>query len=126
MAVNVLIVDDSAIIRKMVRRTLGMLELGLGDVHDAGDGIEALQSLEDHWVDIVFTDLNMPNMGGMELVQRMADEPRFADIPVVVISSDRSRDRTDALAARGITVVRKPFSSERIEAALVAALGRRP
>ena len=75
MSYSSLIVDDSAIIRKMIRRALSLSGLDLGDILEAGDGRQALAVLDDHWVDVVLTDIHMPEMDGIELVERMALDP---------------------------------------------------
>ena len=58
----------------MIRRALGLSGLTLGDILEAGDGREALAVLDAHWVDIVLTDIHMPEMNGIELVERMAKD----------------------------------------------------
>lgn len=113
MAHNVLIVDDSVIIRKMVARTLGMADIELGEIHFAENGKEALEKLDAHWIDIVLADINMPVMGGVELIEEMNRRELTATIPVVVISTERSRERIEALRERGVKAyLNKPFTPE--------------
>ncbi len=115
MAYNVLIVDDSKTTRTIIAKALRHGGVPLGEVHEAADGFAALELLESTWVDIVFADLNMPNMSGVELVERMAAERLLASVPVVIVSTEGRQDRIDALTARGIAAyVRKPFSPEQL------------
>ena len=90
--INCLIVDDSSVMRRMVRRTMELTELPIGQVHEAGNGREALALLDVHSVDIVFTDINMPVMNGAELLRELL---RRADAVQarVVISTDGSDAR---------------------------------
>jgi two-component system chemotaxis response regulator CheY len=117
MSVRIVVVDDSAIVRAMVKKALGMAGLRVDAAHEAASGLEALALLAREPVDAVFTDLNMPEMSGVELVERMAADPRLAAVPVVVISSDRSAARAEQLRARGVRAwISKPFRPEELRA----------
>lgn len=113
MAYNLLIIDDSAVTRKVIKRAITMTGLELKEVFEAQDGIEALEVLRDNWIDIVFADLNMPRMSGTELVAKMAEDHLLDSIPVVVITSDRNQPRLDELKNRGVRAyLNKPFRPE--------------
>jgi len=113
MSYRVLIVDDSSVVRTMVRKAVQMAGLDVEEVLEAGNGLEALQQLQSHWVDIVFTDLHMPVMNGMELVQAMARDGVLATTPVVVVSSDPSETRAEDLKRLGVRAyLKKPFRPE--------------
>lgn len=113
MSLNVLIVDDSPVMRKMVRRSLGMCGLPIGEIHEAGNGREALALLARQWVDVVIADINMPEMGGVEMVEHMAKDGLLARLPVVMVSSDRSEERVEHLKALGVRAyLSKPFKPE--------------
>ena len=113
MGYNVLIVDDSPIIRKMVAKTLKISDLDISEYHFAENGLQALALLDENWIDIVFADINMPEMNGMELVSRMVEKELLATIPVVIISTERSRERIEALEKMGISAyLNKPFMPE--------------
>lgn len=115
MAYNVLIADDSQTTRRIIAKALRHAGVPLGEIREASDGIEALALLEDSWVDIVFADLNMPRMGGVELVERMAEIDLLSSVPVVIVSTEGRQDRIDALLSRGVAAyVRKPFSPEQL------------
>jgi two-component system chemotaxis response regulator CheY len=113
MSYRVLIVDDSSVVRTMVKKAISMAGLDVDEVHEAANGLEALQQLKAHWVDIVFTDLHMPVMNGMELVQSMARDGVLATTPVVVVSSDPSETRAEDLKRLGVRAyLKKPFRPE--------------
>jgi two-component system chemotaxis response regulator CheY len=113
MSYRVLIVDDSSVVRTMVKKAIQMAGLDVEEVHEAANGLEALERLRTNWVDIVFTDLHMPVMNGMELVQSMARDGVLATTPVVVVSSDPSETRAEDLKRLGVRAyLKKPFRPE--------------
>lgn len=113
MGYNVLIVDDSMIIRKMIAKTLNISGLDIGEIYFAENGREALNQLKEKWVDIVFADINMPEMNGIEMIEKMCGEDLLNSIPVVIISTERSKERIEALKAMGVRAyLRKPFIPE--------------
>jgi two-component system chemotaxis response regulator CheY len=115
MPLNVLVVDDSDVVRTMILRTLQMAQVPVGVAFEAGNGREALDILEDNWVDLVLADLNMPIMDGMEMVERMRTSDELSAIPVVVVSTEGATSRIEELERMGvIAYVRKPFTPEMI------------
>lgn len=113
MAYNFLIVDDSMIIRKMIAKTLKISGLDIGEIFLAENGRQALDQLRKNWVDIVFADINMPEMNGIEMIEEMRSEDLLRSIPVIIISTERSRERIETLKAMGVKAyLRKPFVPE--------------
>lgn len=112
MSLNVLIVDDSAVMRSMVLRTLQMADVPLGEVHQAADGREGLALLARRQIDLAIVDINMPVMDGEEMIQRARRDPATADIPIMVISTEGSQTRISRLIQRGVRFVHKPFTPE--------------
>jgi len=113
MGFSVLIVDDSSIIRTMVKRSISMADIEISSCFEAANGVEALEVLSKEWVDIVFVDLNMPVMGGAELVERMAADNLLVSIPVVIVSADQDTARIEDMRRRGIRAyIKKPFRPE--------------
>jgi two-component system chemotaxis response regulator CheY len=110
---RVLVADDSAVVRSMVRKALSITGVAIGAVHEAANGREALAVLAREPVDVVFTDVNMPEMGGLELVERMRADAALGAIPVVVLSSERSEALAGVLRDRGVQAyLTKPFRPE--------------
>jgi two-component system, chemotaxis family, chemotaxis protein CheY len=125
MAYSVLIVDDSPVMRKYIRRVIALSGLDLGECFDAGNGIEALDVLRQSWVDIVLTDINMPEMNGEQLMEKISVDPLFASIPVVVISTDRSEGRMERMVTLGAKdYMTKPLLPETLGAAMLKVLAR--
>ena len=109
---NILIVDDSAVMRSMVIRTLKMSGLPLGSIHQASDGQEGLKVLDGNWVDLLLVDLNMPVMTGEEMIDRLRAQPETADLPILVISTEGSQTRIEAIRSKGASFIHKPFTPE--------------
>src|SRR5512136_802447 len=109
MALNVLIVDDSAVMRSMVLKVLKMSGVPLGEIHQAGNGQEGLEALGEHWIDLVIVDINIPVMTGEEMIDRMRAIPEFVDLPVIVVSTEGSQTRIEKLVEKGVKFIHKPF-----------------
>ena len=113
MAWNILIVDDSSLTRKRIKRIIEMANLDVGEFMEAENGEEALDLLKDSQVDLVLSDLNMPKMGGAEMVKRMKSQEATKSIPVVVISTESKTSRLAKLLAEGVRdYLHKPFTPE--------------
>jgi two-component system, chemotaxis family, chemotaxis protein CheY len=123
MAMNVLLVDDSAVMRAMLLRTLHMSGLALGDVHQAGNGQEGLELLRSQPVDLVLLDISMPVMRGDEMLEAMRTDPALTGVPVVVVSSERSEERVRRMEALRAVFVHKPFTPEQLRAVVLNATG---
>jgi two-component system chemotaxis response regulator CheY len=116
MPVDVLIVDDSAAIRKILQRVLTQAELPLGKVIEAADGREAMVALKSQKVGLILSDINMPNMDGLQLLGQLKSDAQWRDVPVIMISTEGSEAKVMEavqLGARGF--VRKPFTAEQIK-----------
>jgi len=124
MAFNVLIVDDSSSMRAVIKKTLKVSGFNVGQFLMAGNGKEALKVLEGQWVDIILTDINMPNMNGMELLTEMKKDEMLKSIPVVMVTtegSDKVMQESIGLGAQGY--VKKPFRPEEIKRILNGIMG---
>jgi two-component system chemotaxis response regulator CheY len=113
MALNVLIVDDSVLTRKKIRRIIEMVDLEVGQFMEAGNGVQALNILDGSEVDLVLADLNMPDMGGAEMIHRMRSNEATKLVPVVVVSTESKTTRVKELLAEGVKdYLHKPFTPE--------------
>lgn len=124
MALNIMIVDDSPVMRGFIRKVVGLSGLDVGEYYEAGDGEDALKWLGERWVDLVLTDINMPNMNGEQLVRRMRSDDLFRSIPVIVVSTDSSHVRVQQLLELGAKgYVCKPFLPEALRDEVEKVLG---
>jgi two-component system chemotaxis response regulator CheY len=119
-----MIVDDSPSMRTFVRRVIDLSGFEVSSCLDAANGVEALELLGEHAIDIILTDINMPRMNGEEFVRKLEEHEKFRLIPVVVVSTDSTHNRIRRmleLGARGYVV--KPFSPEMLRNELERVLG---
>jgi two-component system, chemotaxis family, chemotaxis protein CheY len=123
MAFNVLVVDDSAVMRQMIVRTLRMSGVPLGDLFEAGNGEEGLFALQEQWVDLLLLDINMPVMNGEEMLRRVRANPETASLAVIVVSTEGSETRLQSLQELGATIVRKPFAPENLRDTILRVTG---
>jgi two-component system chemotaxis response regulator CheY len=123
MALNILVVDDSAVMRAMIIKTLRLSGIPLGETFQAANGAEGLQVLEAKWVDLVLVDLNMPVMDGETMIKCMQQNLATKDIPVIVVSTESSQSRIDLLEKVTSGFVQKPFTPEILRDIITAATG---
>jgi CheY-like chemotaxis protein len=120
---RVLIVDDSIVSRRLVRRCLEFAGCGDAEFLEAADGAAALRLLEAQYVDILVTDLNMPVMDGFELLRAIADTAKIAPGAIVVVSSAATESIRVELAALNATILLpKPVSANQMAMALAPVL----
>jgi two-component system chemotaxis response regulator CheY len=118
---NILIVDDSAMMRTMIKRVAALAGTPIGTIFEAANGREALSILEQHAVQFVFTDLNMPVMTGTELLREMQARDHWRDIVRIVISTDGSDSRRDEAKSLSVAIyVEKPFRPEEMRDVLTS------
>jgi len=113
MNADILIVDDSAILRKVMRKAICQLGVDSERIREAGNGQEALDSLRESTVDLVLLDLHMPVMDGHEFALAKAADPALASVPFVVVSTEANAQRLMEMVELGaLGVLRKPFEPE--------------
>ncbi len=124
MSRSVLIVDDSATIRQMVKKVMDIAGLNVDEIFEASNGIEALAQLADHEVAVVVVDINMPTMNGIQFLQRMKGNEKLQHIPIVIASTEGSTARIEQMKEFGaVAYIRKPFQPEQLRDALMPLLG---
>jgi two-component system chemotaxis response regulator CheY len=120
---RVLIVDDSAVLRKVVARALSVAGLELTAVYQAENGAAALQVLAENQVDLVFADINMPEMSGIEMVERLSRDGMLEKLAVVMVSSVRTTEQIERLQQLGVRgYLTKPFKPEQLREVLAPLL----
>lgn len=124
MAYNILVVDDSATVRAVIRKTLELAGVDLGEFLEAENGKEGLEVLRRSWVDLVFSDINMPVMNGEEMIRAMREDDDLRGIPVVVVSTEASTTRIESLRHLGVQdYLKKPFTPEMLRNVVKTLLG---
>ncbi len=125
MAKNILIVEDSAAMRSMIDSILGDLAGEEFVITEAQNGFEALKLLPRVQFDLILTDINMPDINGLELLAFLKSNPRYREIPTVVITTEgKAEDRQRGLALGADEYLIKPFSPESLVASIKRLLGK--
>ena len=124
MAFNILLVDDSLTVRAVIKKALQLAEVDIGELYEAENGAEALEVLDQQWVDLVFADISMPVMTGEEFVERLHETGAIKELPVVIVSSAGSEPRIKHLKEMGIRdYIHKPFTPEQIREVVDSVMG---
>lgn len=124
MAFNILVVDDSETVRDIIAKALQLAQVPINELHKAANGQEGLDILQDKEVDLVFSDINMPVMNGVEMIERMHEDERLSGIPVIVVSTEGSSTRREQLKTKGVSAyICKPFTPERIKNVVDEVMG---
>jgi two-component system chemotaxis response regulator CheY len=125
MAFNILVVDDSATMRALVRRVVRMSGIAVGEMFEADNGRAALDVLEDNWIDIVLCDINMPVMNGIEMLRRLKASDVESRLPVIFVTTEGGEKTVaEAMALGAAGYVKKPFVPETIKTVMLEALER--
>ena len=123
MSTTILVVDDSATTRSLVASYLS--DGGDCEVLEAGSGFEALKILPARRVDLIVTDINMPDINGLELISFVRANANYRRIPVVIITTENSaEDRKRGLDLGASDYLVKPFAAADLRRAVSGALGR--
>jgi len=110
---RILIVDDSSMMRAMIKRVVKLTKVPVEEILEAGDGAQALTLLESYDVHLLLTDINMPVMSGADLLRKVAGDDRWRNLTRVIISTDGSEARREQAAGLSVRCyLQKPFSPE--------------
>lgn len=113
---SLMIVDDSATMRKIIMRTVRMSGLEFDRTEEAGNGAEAIEKLKTAPVDIILCDINMPEMSGTEMVKQARQLPNCKDTKIIMVSTESSQELIDSILADGANgYITKPFTPERFQ-----------
>ena len=123
MSLNVLVVDDSSVMRKLIIRTLNLSGVSVGDVFEAENGRKGLDLLDQNWIDMLFIDVNMPIMDGMEMLNRVRSKPETRDLPVLIISTESNPQRISEINKNRAGFVHKPFTPETLREKIIELTG---
>ncbi len=120
---DVLIADDSLMMRMMLKRTLKLSGLDLGSVYEAANGVEALEVLAQNDVDVLLLDLNMPVKGGEAVIEELRRDGRLERLTVLVVSTEFNEAKIEEFRSLGIGFLRKPFTPEQLRDFILQAVG---
>lgn len=123
MAINILVVDDSAVMRSMIKKTILNSGVEVGEIYEAGNGQAGLEVLAAEWLDILFIDVNMPVMDGMEMLEKVRANSEYVDLPILIVSTESNPERIEIIQKMNAGFVHKPFTPEVLRERILEALG---
>lgn len=125
MPYQILVVDDSIAMRKILKKLLQLCPFPLGDILEAGDGSEGLDKMRSQSVDLVLADMEMPGMNGWELVDEMSRDPQLKRVPVVAVSGSADKRISKAITEKIIRdFLIKPFDIDELKETLQEILSQ--
>jgi two-component system chemotaxis response regulator CheY len=119
---KILVTEDSPTMRSFLTATIEAI--GGYTVIEATNGFDALRLLPREQIDLIITDINMPDINGLELISYVRNNPNYHSIPLFIIStesSEKDRERGMALGANEYLV--KPFLPERLQKLIITYIG---
>jgi two-component system chemotaxis response regulator CheY len=124
MSLNILVVDDSETVRAIIGKTLRLADVPISEFYEAANGREALDLLAEHWVDLIFSDIDMPVMGAVEMIEKLGEDDLLRSIPVVIVSTEGNPTRIEQLKSKGIRAyIRKPFTPQTLRSVVCDIMG---
>lgn len=124
MSFNVLVVDDSISMRAVIKKVVTISGFKMDNCLEAGNGREAMELLADNWVDVIISDINMPEVNGLEFLELLAKNDTLKEIPVIMITTEGSDQRMKEAFSRGAKgFIKKPFLPEEIKKVLYEVIG---
>jgi len=121
--IRILYVEDSMIIRDMIESSL--LGLGYLNIQGAEDGIEALELCDNDEFDFIITDINMPNMDGITLIENLRNRLNYISIPILVLTTERTIEmKTRGKQAGATAWMVKPFDQELLHSAILKTIAK--
>ncbi len=124
MSITLLIVDDSMTMRAVIKKVVQMSGFEAETYLEAGSGAEAISVLANEKVDLVLSDINMPEMSGIQMLKKLKGGPQTSSIPVIMISTEGSEERIKEALDNGASgYLKKPFQPEEVRALLEENLG---
>ncbi len=120
---SILIVDDSAMMRKIILRALTLAGLEFQRVIEAGDGAEALEILKVQTVELIMCDINMPVMNGLDMLKNLRALNLAVDVPIVMVTTESSSEHVRQAVAVGASgYIRKPFTPDQVKQKVIPLL----
>ncbi|MGE4294955.1 MAG: chemotaxis response regulator CheY [Campylobacterales bacterium] len=120
---KILVVDDSSTMRRIIKNTLN--RLGYKDLFEAENGAQAWEVLQQNpEIGVLVTDWNMPEMNGLELVQKVRAEQRYTDLPIIMVTTEGGKTEVITALKAGVNnYIVKPFTPDVLKEKLEAVLG---
>jgi two-component system chemotaxis response regulator CheY len=111
---SILIVEDSSTTRALIKAIIE--EIGDFNTVEASSGFDALKLLPTQEFDLIITDINMPDINGLELISFMKNSPKYKDLPLIIVSTERSEeDKKRGMDLGAVAYITKPFKANELQ-----------
>lgn len=121
---KILVVDDFATMRQIVKKSLGAL--GFHNITEAVDGVDALAKLEKDQFNFIISDWNMPNMMGLDFLKAVRASEKFKAIPFLMVTAEAKRDNVIEAAKAGVSqYIVKPFTVDSLQEKINAIFAKK-
>jgi len=124
MALKILVVDDSAVMRKMIIKVINLCGLDIADIYEATNGKEGLETLKTKKVDLLFVDVNMPVMDGLQMLSEVRKRVITKNLPVLIVSTESNENRILEIERQDAGFVHKPFTPELLREKMLGLIDR--
>ena len=120
---KLLVVDDSSTMRRIIKNTLA--RLGYKDILEGEDGVQGWAQMDANPdIEMLITDWNMPEMNGLELVQKVRADERFLDVPIIMVTTEGGKAEVITALKAGVNnYIVKPFTPQVLKEKLGAVMG---
>jgi len=116
MALNILVVDDSAVMRKIIMKAISEGSFGNASISEAADGSEGLKVFDPNKFDLILADWNMPNLNGLDFIKKVREIKTSKKIVVMMITTEGSAGKMEEAMNNGAdNYITKPFTSAQLE-----------
>jgi len=112
--IAILIVEDCSVMQSVIKKTLSLIGICISRVDSAMNGLQGLKMIDKHEYDIIMIDLNMPEMDGMEMIDKLKHLPKTVDIPLLVVSADIQKSDNELFTSKNVKFIQKPFKPEEL------------
>ena len=111
---KILIVEDCNVMQSVIKKTLSLIGISISRIDSAANGLLGLQQIEKQFYDMIIVDLNMPEMDGMEMINKLKKYPKTVDTSIIVVSADVQQWKREIFRREGIEFMQKPFKPEEL------------
>jgi two-component system, chemotaxis family, chemotaxis protein CheY len=113
---KVMVVDDSSVMRQIIKNNLKQLGFELSNLLDAEDGEDALQKINQDRIDLVISDWNMPKMTGIDFLKAVRADDAFKELPFLMVTSEADKEKIMEAVQAGVNqYIVKPFNANQLE-----------
>jgi two-component system chemotaxis response regulator CheY len=121
---DILVADDSKAALFLFKKIINLSGAPVGSIYTAENGKQAIEVLEENKVDLIMTDIHMPEMDGFQLIEYLKKTDPFKDIPIIVITTEGREKYIDKAKQLGaVNYIKKPFQPEQVKHLILETLG---